>query len=126
SLATRWLVPRLERFADRHPGIDVRIDATMRLVDFAAEDVDIGIRYGGGRYPGLIGERIVEEETIAVCAPALAARLATPADLARAPLIHVRDETDGRDGAPDWAGWLRRAGVSGGDPTRGPVFSMQG
>jgi len=44
SLATCWLVPRLERFAGTHPGIDIRIDTTMRLVDFATEDVDVGIR----------------------------------------------------------------------------------
>lgn len=126
SLATRWLVPRLERFAGLHPGIDVRIDATMRLVDFAAEDVDVGIRYGMGTYPGLTSERIVEEETIAVCAPHLAARLAQSGDLGRETLLHVRDETDGRDEAPDWTAWLARAGIAGCDPRRGPVFSMQG
>jgi LysR family glycine cleavage system transcriptional activator len=126
SLATRWLVPRLERFAERHPGIDIRIDATMRLVDFAAEDVDIGIRYGCGTYPGLYSERLLDEETIAVCAPRVAERLAQTGDLAGLTLIHVRDETDGSDGAPDWAAWLARAGIAGGDPRRGPVFSMQG
>jgi len=126
SLATRWLVPRLERFAGHHPGIDIRIDATMRIVDFATEDVDVGIRYGPGGDKGLFCERLVAEETITVCAPQLAERLPGDGGPGRATLLHVRDETDGRDGGPDWAAWLARAGITGCDPRRGPVFSMQG
>ncbi|MBT7614129.1 MAG: transcriptional regulator GcvA [Rhodospirillaceae bacterium] len=126
SLATRWLVPRLDRFAAQHPAIDTRIDATMRLVDFSTEDVDVAIRYGAGSYPGLLCQKLANEKTIAVCAPELAKRLQVPDDLAKATLIHVRDETDGRDRAPDWSAWLKNAEVTGCNADLGPIFSMQG
>src|SRR5437762_13757311 len=52
SLAARWLVPRLGRFVRQHPLIDLRLQTTERPVDFAREPVDVGIRYGYGRYAG--------------------------------------------------------------------------
>ena len=51
SFAAKWLMPRLRRFRERHPEIDVRIQATSQLTDFAREDVDICIRYGRGVWP---------------------------------------------------------------------------
>ena len=53
SLAAKWLLPRLPRFRDRHPEYEVEISALDRLVDFDRDNVDMGIRYGLGRYPGL-------------------------------------------------------------------------
>jgi LysR family glycine cleavage system transcriptional activator len=51
SFAAKWLLPRLSRFRDRHPEIDVVVAASDKLTDFGREDVDMGIRYGLGRYP---------------------------------------------------------------------------
>ena len=125
GLAAKWLMPRVEGFRERHPDIDLRIDASMRLVDFQREDVQVGIRYGAGRYPGLQVEKLAPSEAFPVCAPALArgARgLRAPADLARATRIH--DESPSGDPSyPDWAMWLRAAGVAGIDATRGPRFT---
>ena len=53
SFAAKWLVPRLGRFEAAHPEVDVWLSAGMELVDFADGEVDIAIRYGSGRYPGL-------------------------------------------------------------------------
>src|SRR5690606_14082441 len=53
SFAARWLVPRLGRFREAHPEIDLRLAATLANVDFTRDDVDVGIRYGAGRYPDL-------------------------------------------------------------------------
>ena len=125
GLAAKWLMPRIERFRERHPGIDLRIDASMRLVDFAREDVQVGIRYGSGRYPGLHVELLMRSETFPVCAPALTrgpGALRAPADLARVTLIH--DESPAGDPSyPDWGMWLRAAGVPGIDATRGLRFT---
>ncbi len=57
SFATKWLVPRLGGFQRANPEIDVRISTNTGLVDFSREDVDIGIRYGRGQWPGLVAER---------------------------------------------------------------------
>ena len=50
SFAARWLVPRLKGFVDAYPDIDVTVRAELRSVDFAREDVDLGIRYGYQRF----------------------------------------------------------------------------
>ena len=71
SFAAIWLVPRLGRFRTLHPEIDVRISTSDDSVDFAQSDVDLAIRYGAGRWPGVHAERIMTEEIFPVCAPAL-------------------------------------------------------
>ena len=53
SFATKWLVPRLGGFQRSNPEIDVRVSTGTGLIDFSREDVDIGIRYGRGQWPGL-------------------------------------------------------------------------
>jgi LysR family glycine cleavage system transcriptional activator len=126
SLATRWLVPRLEAFAGAYPQIDIRFDATMAVIDPDDVDVDVAIRYGPGGYRGLTTELLTDEATVAVCSPALAEKLPTPAELGHMTLLHVKDATDGMDSAPDWERALNELGVTGVDPRRGPTFSLQG
>jgi LysR family glycine cleavage system transcriptional activator len=127
SLAAKWLVPRLDRFNERFPDIEVWISADMEVVDFAVDDVDLAIRYGAGRYPGLEVELLMEESIIPVCSPRLmtgAHPLRAPQDLAHHPLLH--------DGSPDqhdassanWAMWLKAAGVDDIDAKRGPKFNQ--
>src|SRR3954449_967744 len=53
DFAAKWLVNRLGRFAEKHPGIDLRVSASTQYVDFAREDVDVAIRHGDGNWPGL-------------------------------------------------------------------------
>jgi LysR family glycine cleavage system transcriptional activator len=110
SFGSRWLVPRLGKFFAAHPDVEVRIAASERLVDLAGEGVDVGIRYGFGRYPGLVSEKLADDAWVVVCSPALAAstRLRALRDLDRQVLLH--------DDAPDaWERWLD---VNGG---RAPV-----
>ncbi len=125
SFASRWLVPRLDRFYELHPEIDVRLDATQRVVDLRREEVDIGIRFGTGDWDGLEADYLIEEEMIPVGSPDLLALkpVARPADLAGHTLLHI---DDGPGPAPvDWARWLAAAGVDGIDASRGPSFSME-
>ncbi|MGE5545870.1 MAG: transcriptional regulator GcvA [Solirubrobacterales bacterium] len=110
SFAARWLIPRLERFQALHPDIELRLSATTRLVDFASEDVDLAIRYGTGRYPGLHVERLRAEAVVPVAAPRIAEGLKQPGDLAAVVLLH--NEAMRWDPTyPDWPGWLRAVGV---------------
>jgi LysR family transcriptional regulator, glycine cleavage system transcriptional activator len=118
SLAARWLVPRLGSFFAEHPGIDVRISPSERLVDLSQEPIDLGIRFGTGRYPGLVVKKLMDDVLYLVCAPALLKRkkLESLADLRRHTLLHD-DETAG------WARFLQLHAASDVDCTRGSVFT---
>ncbi len=125
SFAAKWLVPRLERFRRLHPEAELRVDVSDRLVDFAREDLDVGIRFGDGAYPGLRTERLFEEEVFPVCSPALLAGahpLRQPGDLRHHALLHVDWQAPG-ESWPDWRTWLLAAGAAGVDATRGVRFS---
>lgn len=118
TFAAQWLVPRLPNFEERLPGVDIRISASNRLVDFARDGVDIAIRHGFGRYEGLVSERLLDDDLLPVIAPALRETipLDTPADLARHVLIHDVHRQD-------WRLWLEAMGVTDIDAMRGPVFT---
>jgi LysR family glycine cleavage system transcriptional activator len=119
SFAASWLAGRLVRFQVLHPEIELQLSATSRLVDFAREGIDCGIRYGAGDWPGLVSQRLFETALLPVCSPTLldgVHPLRRPADLAQHTLLHALDGID------DWRLWLRAAGVPEIDPTRGPKF----
>ena len=112
SLASTWLIPRLRDFQTRHPEIEVHMTATERLIDFAREPVDAGIRYGLGHWPGLRVERLLSAEIIPVCSPALLEGAASAAHPRRPgpPPVAARAECAGR--LAHVADRRRRAGAS--------------
>jgi LysR family glycine cleavage system transcriptional activator len=121
SVAAKWLMPRLERFLTRHTDVDVRLDTTTRLVDLAREDVDVALRYGDGRYPGLEVVPLMREQVFPVCSPALLAGrhpLRAVADLRYHTLVHDASMPTG-SAFPSWAGWLEAVGAAGIDASRG-------
>lgn len=127
TFAARWLVPRLERFGGLHPEIEIRIDATDHVVDFAVEPIDIAIRYGAGHYPGLRVDKVMSAPEYPVCSPKLLEGphpLRRPEDLKYHTLLHS-DVAPDSDLYPNWRMWLLAAGVKGVDPTRGPRFSPE-
>jgi len=125
SFAAKWLVPRLGRFEALHPLVDVWVSAGMELVDFNSGEVDIAIRYGAGRYPGLEVSRLMQETVIAVASPALLASqpLEELGDLSRQILLHD-GSPDADESCPDWTMWLAARGVRGVDGSRGPRFNQ--
>jgi LysR family glycine cleavage system transcriptional activator len=125
SFAAKWLLPRLHRFAAAHPEIDVRIEASMEVVDLHRSEVDLAVRYGPGNYADLQVEQLLGEAVFPVCSPALLRErpLRTPADIGAHTLLHD-DSPDEDVTCPDWAMWLRAAGVEGVDATRGPRFNQ--
>jgi LysR family glycine cleavage system transcriptional activator len=121
SFAAKWLLPRIERFHELCPETDVRLDTNLKLVDFVAQGVDIGVRYGRGDWPGLVSEKLMDEEIYPVCSPAWLAKngkIARPDDLAGKSLIHDLS-VDANIGFASWADWLQRAGAKKVDAARG-------
>jgi LysR family glycine cleavage system transcriptional activator len=125
SFAAKWLVPRLGKFEALHPQVDVWVSAGMELVDFNSGEIDIAIRYGAGRYPGLEVIRLMQETVMAVASPELLAEqpLNELGDLARHVLLHD-GSPDADDSCPDWTMWLAARNVRGVDGARGPRFNQ--
>jgi LysR family glycine cleavage system transcriptional activator len=123
SFATCWLMPRLHRFLDAQPGIDVRVTARTRQSTAAGEqsrreaerwlaDSDIAVLLSDGRFPGLHVVRLLALSVTPLANPRLAgAKRLAPAALRSLPLIH--DDT-GRhyDGRDFWDLWLDAAGLA--------------
>ncbi len=106
SFATKFLLPRLPDFLGQFPQLEVRIDGTSELTDFAHEDVDVEIRHGEGNWPGLHVEGIAREQFLPVCAPHHVEGNALALDaIPHHRLIHsVKSQVQ-------WEGWLDAAGV---------------
>ncbi|MBN9036718.1 MAG: LysR family transcriptional regulator [Rhizobiales bacterium] len=105
-LASKWLVPRLGAWSRLNPGIQLRLDASVALVDLDTSDIDIAIRVGDGDWPGVRKEFLLEQEIFPVCAPDMAARLGRPEDLYGVPV--VRDANSNLS----WDAWLQPFGLS--------------
>jgi LysR family glycine cleavage system transcriptional activator len=116
-VARRWLPPRLPRLLAHPAGANLEIRVENRHVDLLTEPVDVGIRYGTGRWDGLDAQKLFSEGLFPVCSPALAAagNLRGPGDLLTAPLLH-------RPTRP-WSIWFSHFGLEAPSPAPGaPVF----
>ena len=129
SFVSKWLIPRLDKFKTRHPDIDVRIDASSRLVDFVHENIDVGIRFGTGDFPELESTHLFSFDLIPVCSPKIIKKgkeLCDSCDLTdiqHYTLLHSEyDESD--PSWPGWAMWLATAGIEGIDTSHGIYFNQ--
>lgn len=125
SFAAGWLLDRLPRFRARYPEIDLHVRAEVAIVDLDRDGVDIAVRYGTGRFPGLRATALLPEEAYPVCAPLLAAGARPPrrfAELRRHTLLH---DSGARRNEPwiNWRPWLRDAGLEDIDLARGLHFT---
>lgn len=121
AFAAKWLLARIENFHARCPRLDLRIDTSLKLQDFAEQGIDVGVRYGKGGWPGLVCEKLMDEQIYPVCSPKWLTGngpLTEPRDLAGKALIHDRS-VDTRLGFASWSNWLLRVGVTTVDAARG-------
>lgn len=120
AVAVRWLLPWVCMLRDSHPAIDLRIHATHEPVALDGVTADLAIRFGDGRWPGLVAEKLFDTTFVPACSPQLG--LHEVAQLPLHPLIHFRPQ--GSASAPlDWVSWQKRAKVAGLDVSAGLVFS---
>ena len=125
SLAAKWLVPRIERFNERHPDIQVRLIATGKPADFDTDGVDMALRFGPGGNSGCDNDLLFAADVFPVCSPVLVKRqppLRNPSDLRDHMLLHDAN-SEVVPGLPDWRSWLLAAGVERVDTARGPRFN---
>jgi len=137
SFASKWLVPRVHRFREANPGIDLRISGSGSLIDsdttapslsadiLKAHNVDVAIRFGSGNYPGCVVDRIMEVDAITLCSPSLLENkslppLKEPKDLVHYTLLHDESPYEGR---PQWKSWFANVGLDSLKCTRNLYFN---
>lgn len=110
GFAAQWLMPRLRDFWDQHPDIGVSLHPDARLVDLRAEGVDLAIRYGDGKWPGLEATFLASARLAVAAAPDMVqnGKAMSTADLAAADWVLARDW-------PEQDNYLRSLGL---DPDR--------
>jgi LysR family glycine cleavage system transcriptional activator len=117
SIASRWLVPRLGRFSDAHPDIELLVDPNPIVVDIGTSEFDLGLRLGQGNWSDVDLTQIADFDTFPVCSAKLieGESVISPSQLSEYTLIHAYSRQW-------WNDWLQAAGVKGVDGSRGPIF----
>lgn len=108
SMTSSWLLPRFPRFVSQHPEVELNLDSSIELVDFADGRHDAALRYGFGQWPGLVVEPLFEEWLTPVASPTLLAGRKRPRreELGEWPLLCPEDP---------WAEWFT---LHGGTPPK--------
>ncbi len=116
SFAARWLTLHIGEFIERHPELELELLSSNALADFAREEVDVAIRMGGGNYPGLYSEKLLDDVFFPACSPAFrGGRLpAKPADLRGLTLLRSDEEP--------WRPWFLAAGLDWPEPRGGAMY----
>ncbi|MEO8751124.1 MAG: LysR substrate-binding domain-containing protein [Casimicrobiaceae bacterium] len=117
AFATRWLIRRLNRFAEYAPTVALEIRSTADLGDFLAPSIDIAVRYGTGSWPNATSDALAGELLFPVCSPQYKRqhKLRRPPDLVRCTLL--------RHLWQPWSPWLQAAGLALREPTTGLILS---
>ncbi len=113
SFGAKWLLPRLSKFHEAHPDIDVRLQTDDAMANLRNDGVDIAIRFGRGNYPGMDVTTLVRDRVIAVCSPDLVRgpeAIRSVDDLAHCRLLHDDDWRGGNEFS--WTFWLDRFGIT--------------
>ena len=108
GFAARWLLPRLPRFTERHPGLSIDIQTSLDPVDLPKEGIDAAIRLAPGSRAMPHWTQLLEESVVPVCSPALRRKYAKLSGLqlvGKADLIHMTSSS------ADWSEWFSRVGA---------------
>jgi DNA-binding transcriptional LysR family regulator len=116
-----WLIPRLAEFQNTYPEIDIRIDASDKVIDLNTSDIDIAIRFGLASRMPANAKHLFDDKMVAVASPHLLERegaIQTPADLARFTLIEASEPLGTHLEWLTWHHWLKANGMPGFQPQR--------
>ncbi|MGL4490279.1 MAG: LysR substrate-binding domain-containing protein [Rhizobiaceae bacterium] len=125
QFASKWLMRRVERFRKLHPDIELRFDIAYEVRSFDFDDVDVAIRFGAGKYPGLGSDRLFNNVIVPVCSPRLLQSgkpLKEPRDLLNHTLVHIEWSRQGVTW-PNWRMWMAAAGIKDFDDSNTIVFA---
>ncbi len=105
AITSFWLTPRLPKFHDKFPDLEIRVHVSDALPDMIAEGIDIGFRYGHGNWPGYKSTYLFDVEAFPICSPEYlknAGPLNSPSDLMNHTLLHLH----GHHADENWSWWM--------------------
>ena len=111
AISSFWLTPRLARFRAKYPDIEIHVAISDQPHDLIGGQIDVGLRYGDGQWPGLNAIHLFNVDSFPVCSPdylAGAGPLNEPADLLNHTLVNLDGSTHA---AEDWWWWLKEQNV---------------
>ncbi|SMD01773.1 LysR family transcriptional regulator [Rhizobium sp. RU36D] len=119
TFGARWLAPRLGRFLSQNAGITINLVTRIAPFDFRLDAIDAAIHFGQAVWPGADLEFLMTETTVPACSSAFkqAHHIEEPADVLKAPLLHLTTRPDA------WEKWLRQNGVEF-DSVHGMLFDQ--
>jgi LysR family transcriptional regulator, glycine cleavage system transcriptional activator len=120
TFATRWLMPRLFDFLNKHPGITINFSTRLLPFDFGEQPFDAAVHYGIPNWPGAKLHHLMDEDIVPACSPKFEAeqRIRKPSDLARTTLLHQTTRVEA------WKQWFQLAGIKNEHSLRGPRFEQ--
>jgi LysR family glycine cleavage system transcriptional activator len=96
-----WLAPRMGSFVTAHPEIELRLTASLRMLNFERDEIDLAVRFGSGDDEGYFSEEMFVDWVTPMVAPSLADQLKSPQDVCDLPMI--KQESGGR--LQDYESW---------------------
>lgn len=117
SFAACWLTPRIGRFIELEPEVEIKLISTGEVLDFARDGIDVSIRWSVAPDPSLDVTQLMQDELLLAASPVYLAQnpVKCPADLARCALLRAEDE--------NWVVWFARAGLDWDEPDKGLFFN---
>ena len=112
AITSFWLTPRLANFRSRQPNVEIHVAISDRLPNMIVEEIDVGLRYGDGKWPGLNATKLFDIQSFPVCSPAYLKKstaIAQASDLLQHSLINLDGMTHATE---DWLWWLRENDVN--------------
>lgn len=104
GFAAQWLMPRLRGFWTAHPEVALTLHPESRVVDLRRDGMDVAIRYGTGKWPGVEAVYLTSARMVVAGAPSLLGTLPANADRRQMPWVLSTDWPEGRN-------WLRSRGI---------------
>ena len=116
TFAARWLLPRLHKFRELHPETLVVLNTAVEPAELLDSGADLSIRMGRGNWHGVLADKLLSEELVPVCSPAIRERLRACSNMEESPLIHVTTVSE------DWEAWATKTGHPKPDLAKGMNF----
>jgi LysR family glycine cleavage system transcriptional activator len=115
-----WLAPRMGSFVTAHPEIELRFTASLRMLNFERDEIDLAVRFGSGDDEGYFSEEMFVDWVTPMVAPSLADQLKTPQDVCSLPMI--KQDSGGRlQNYESWDEWCDVFDLQ--NNASGPVFT---